>query len=60
MEIQVKEMGRIKQRLNEILAQHTGQSIDVLTKDTDRDFFMTAKEAVKYGLIDKVITHRQK
>lgn len=60
MEIQVKEMMRIKGELNKILAQHTGQSLDVIKKDTDRDFFMTAEEAVKYGLIDMVIAHRNK
>jgi ATP-dependent Clp protease protease subunit len=58
MEIQVKEMSRIKWRLNEILSHHTGQGMDVMTKDTDRDFFMTSEEAVKYGLIDRVISRR--
>lgn len=60
MEIQVKEVSRIKRRLNEILASHTGQSVETVEKDTDRDFFLTAEDAVKYGLIDKVITHRQR
>lgn len=59
MEIQVKEMNRIKDRLNDILAHHTDQPIDIIKRDTDRDFFMTAEEAVKYGLIDRVITNRQ-
>ena len=59
MEIQVKEMSRIKDRLNDILAHHTDQPIDIIKRDTDRDFFMTAEEAVKYGLIDRVITNRQ-
>ncbi|RLG52443.1 MAG: ATP-dependent Clp endopeptidase proteolytic subunit ClpP [Thermoproteota archaeon] len=59
LEIQVKEINRIKNRLNEILAYHTGQPIEVIRKDTDRDFFLTAEEAVKYGLIDKVITRRK-
>ena len=58
MEIQVKEMTRIKCRLNEILSSHTGQNMDVMIKDTDRDFFMTAEEAVEYGLIDRVIGER--
>jgi ATP-dependent Clp protease, protease subunit len=58
MEIQVKEMSRIKSRLNEILSFHTGQAMDVMTRDTDRDFFMTSEDAVKYGLIDKVIRKR--
>ncbi len=56
--IQAKEMNRIKDRLNSILAYHTNQPIDIIDKDTDRDFFMIAEDAVKYGLIDKVITHR--
>ena len=60
MEIQVKEMSRIKKRLNEILVQHTGQSIKVIERDTDRDFYLTAEDAVKYGLIDNVITQRKK
>lgn len=60
MEIQVKEVSRIKRRLNEILASHTGQPVETVEKDTDRDFFLTAEDAVKYGLIDKVITHRQR
>lgn len=58
MEIQVKEMGRMKTKLNEMLSSHTGQSIDVIKKDTDRDFFMTPEDAVEYGLIDKVIKRR--
>ena len=58
LEIQVKEISRIKRRLNEILSHHTGQPLDIIEKDTDRDFFMTAEEAVNYGLIDRIITHR--
>lgn len=60
MEIQVKEVSRIKRRLNEILASHIGQPVETVERDTDRDFFLTAEDAVKYGLIDKVITHRQR
>lgn len=60
MEIQVKEMSRIKKKLNEILVQHTGQSIKVIERDTDRDFYLTAEDAVKYGLIDNIITQRKK
>lgn len=59
MEIQVKEMNRIKQLLNEILVRHTNQSVEVVRRDTDRDFFLTAKEAVEYGLLDKVVSHRK-
>ena len=58
MEIQVKEMSRLKTRLNEILSLHTGQSIDIIKKDTDRDFFMTAEDSVDYGLVDRVLTKR--
>ena len=47
-----------KKKLNEILAAHTGQPYDVIAKDTERDNFMTAQEALEYGLIDKVITNR--
>lgn len=60
MEIQVKEISRMKNRLNEMLSFHTGQPMDIIKRDTDRDFFMTAEEAVKYGLIDKVISKREK
>ena len=59
MEIQVKEINRIKRRLNEILVHHTGQPMDVIENDTDRDFFLTAEEAVKYGLVDRVAAHRR-
>lgn len=53
--IQAKEILRMKSRLNEILSKHTGQALDCIEKDTDRDFFMSAEESVKYGLIDEVI-----
>jgi len=55
IEIQTQEILRIKKLINEILALHTGQSIDKIVNDTDRDFFMSPAEAVKYGLIDKVL-----
>ena len=58
MEIQVKEMSRIKRKLNEILVHHTGQPMEVIQKDTDRDFFLTAEEAAKYGLVDRVASRR--
>ena len=60
VEIQAQEMVRIKQRLNEILVEHTGQSMEVIKKDTDRDFFLTAEAAVEYGLIDKVVKKRSR
>ncbi len=56
IEIQTQEILRIKKLLNEILAKHTGQPLAKVEKDTDRDFYMGADEAVKYGLIDEVIT----
>jgi ATP-dependent Clp protease protease subunit len=55
IEIQTKEILRMKSLLNEILAKNTGQRVSKVTKDTDRDFFMSAKEAQEYGLIDKVL-----
>lgn len=59
IEIQTKEILRMKRRLNEILADHSGQPIEIIEKDTDRDFFMSAEEAVKYGLIDEVVAHKK-
>ncbi|MFA4844260.1 MAG: ATP-dependent Clp endopeptidase proteolytic subunit ClpP [Candidatus Margulisiibacteriota bacterium] len=56
IEIQTQEILRMKRLLNEILAKHTGQTLAKVEKDTDRDFYMSAEEAVKYGLIDLVIT----
>ncbi len=58
IEIHAKEVLYLKRRLNEMMANHTGQSLDVIERDTDRDNFMGAEEAVKYGLVDKVLTHR--
>ena len=59
IEIQTKEILRMKKRLNEILADHTGKPFKTIEKDTDRDFFMSAEEAVNYGLIDEVVTKKQ-
>ena len=56
IEIQAKEINKLKRRLNEIIAKHTGKPLDVVEKDTDRDYFMSADEAIAYGLVDKVIT----
>lgn len=56
IEIQTKEILRMKKSLNQILAHHTGQPVKTVEKDTDRDFFMSAKEAVKYGLVDEVVS----
>ncbi len=55
--IQAQEIMRIKQILNEILANHSGRSIEDLEKDTDRDNFMSAVQAAEYGLIDEVVSH---
>ena len=55
IDIHVKEFQRLKKRLNEILLKHTGQTLDRIDRDTDRDRFMAPEEAVEYGLIDKVI-----
>ena len=57
--IQAKEILRIKDEINLLLSEHTKQPLEKITKDTDRDFFMTAWEAKDYGLIDKVITRRE-
>jgi len=58
IEIHAKEVINIRQRLDEILAKHTGQAVDKVRQDTDRDYFMTADEAKAYGIIDSVIEHR--
>ncbi len=56
VEIQTKEMVRIKNIVNEILAKHTGQLLEKIERDSDRDFYMGPKEAKEYGLIDEIIT----
>jgi ATP-dependent Clp protease protease subunit len=53
--IQAKEILRLRDRINEILAHHTGKAIDVIAADTDRDFFMSAADACTYGLVDEVV-----
>jgi ATP-dependent Clp protease, protease subunit len=58
IEIQAREIMRMKDLLNEILAEHTGQPIEKIETDTDRDFVMTAPEALEYGIIDEVISRR--
>ncbi|NCO60995.1 MAG: ATP-dependent Clp endopeptidase, proteolytic subunit ClpP [Deltaproteobacteria bacterium CG_4_8_14_3_um_filter_51_11] len=59
IDIHAREILRTRDTLNEILAGHTGQPIDRIRKDTERDFFMSAAEAKEYGIIDKVITKRE-
>ncbi len=58
IEIQAREILYLRERLNQILAEKTGRSIDQISRDTDRDNFMSAEQAVEYGMIDKVLTHR--
>ena len=58
IEIQAKEILRMKDRLNQILVEHTGKEFENIQKDTDRDFFMSGAEAKKYGIIDHVIANR--
>jgi ATP-dependent Clp protease protease subunit len=58
IEIHAKEILYLKARLNEILAKHTGQKIETIEKDTDRDNFLSATQAVSYGLVDKVLSNR--
>ncbi len=59
IEIQAREILRYRRLLDELLAEHTGQTLEKIAKDTDRDFIMTAEQAVEYGLIDQVITSRK-
>ena len=59
IEIHAKEILYLKSRLNEILARHTGKTIEAIAHDSDRDFFMGAEDAVKYGIVDKVLTARE-
>ena len=58
IEIHAKEILYLRARLNEMLARHTGQSVETIARDTDRDNFMSADEAVKYGLVDNVLSNR--
>jgi ATP-dependent Clp protease protease subunit len=58
VEIHAKEILYLRGKLNEIMAKHTGQSIDQIARDTDRDNFLSADEAMKYGLVDRILTSR--
>jgi ATP-dependent Clp protease, protease subunit len=60
IEIQAREILRLKSRVNEILSKKTGQPVEVIERDTERDLFMTAEQAVTYGLIDQVMDHASK
>ncbi len=59
IKIRAERILKIKDRLNQILAKHTGQPFEKVEKDTDRDYFMTAEEALRYGLVDKVIEAKE-
>jgi ATP-dependent Clp protease protease subunit len=58
IDLQAKEILRLREQLNNALARHTGQSLKKIEKDTDRDMFMTSKQAVEYGLVDEVLVSR--
>ena len=58
IQIQAEQILRVKRTLNEILSENTGKAIEIIEKDTDRDNYMTAQEALEYGLIDKIVTKR--
>ncbi len=60
IDIHAREILKIRDTLNEILAKHSGQDVEKIKNDTERDFFMTAEEAKEYGIIDRVITTREK
>jgi ATP-dependent Clp protease protease subunit len=59
IDIQAREILKVREVLNQILAKHTGQPMDRIKRDTERDFFMSAEEAKEYGIVDKVITQRE-
>jgi ATP-dependent Clp protease, protease subunit len=59
IDIQAREILKVREILNQILAKHTGQPLDRIQRDTERDFFMSAEEAKEYGIVDKVITQRE-
>jgi ATP-dependent Clp protease protease subunit len=59
VDIQAREILRLREELNEIMAHHTGQAIDRINRDTERDFYMSGEQAKEYGLIDDVITKRE-
>ena len=60
IDIHAREILKIRERLNEIMAKHTGQPLEKISQDTERDYFMSAEEAKRYGLIDEVITRPPK
>jgi ATP-dependent Clp protease protease subunit len=58
IEIHARDLMRLKERLNQIMAQHTGQPLEKVAKDTDRDFILEAEDAKKYGLVDAIYYRR--
>ncbi|MXP51366.1 ATP-dependent Clp endopeptidase proteolytic subunit ClpP [Pantoea sp. SoEX] len=58
IEIHAREILKVKQCMNELLAKHTGKSLEQIENDTERDYFLSAKEALKYGIIDSILTSR--
>ncbi|RRE77521.1 ATP-dependent Clp endopeptidase proteolytic subunit ClpP [Klebsiella pneumoniae] len=58
IEIHAREILKVKGRMNELMAHHTGQSLEQIERDTERDRFLSAAEAVEYGLVDSILTHR--
>ncbi len=59
IEIHAKEIIRVKNQLNSILERHTGQTLEKITSDTDRDYFMTAQDSIDYGIVDSIIIERE-
>ncbi len=59
IEIHAKEILALRDKLNKILSERTGQSLETISRDTDRDNFMSAEDALQYGIVDKVLTHRE-
>ncbi len=56
--IQAREILKLRQRLNEILSRHTGREVDAIARDTERDYYMSAEESMSYGVVDRVVCHR--
>ena len=56
--IQAREILKLRQRLNEILSHHTGRAVDAIARDTERDYYMSAEESMSYGVVDRVVCHR--
>lgn len=60
VDIHAREILRLREELNKILAKHTGQPIEKIRRDTDRDFYMTGEQAKEYGIVDEVVAHRKR